>query len=41
MYKVIDLINSSNINCILKSCVFIFHAFKLRSDLLYGAGSRN
>ena len=41
MFKFIDLINSSNINCICKLCVFIFYAFKLRSDLLYGAGSRN
>lgn len=41
MFKFIDLINSSNISCIRKLCVFVFHAFKLRSDLLYGAGSRN
>ena len=41
MFKFIDLINFSNINCIRKLCVFVFHAFKLRSDLLYGAGSRN
>ena len=41
MFKFIDLINSSNINCIRKLCDFVFHAFKLRSDLLYGAGFRN
>ena len=35
MFKFIELINSSNTSCIRKLCTYIFHAFKLRSELLY------
>ena len=35
MFKFVELINSSNINYIRKLCIFIYHAFKLRTELLY------
>ena len=35
MFKFVELINSSNTSCIRKLCTYIFHAFKLRSELLY------
>ena len=35
MFKFVELINSSNINYIRKLCIFIYHAFNLRTELLY------
>ena len=35
IFKFVELINSSNINYIRKLCIFIYHAFKLRTELLY------
>ena len=35
MFKFVELINSSNINYIRKLCIFIYYAFKLRTELLY------
>lgn len=35
MFKFVELVNSTNRNCIRKLCVFVFHAFKLCTDLLY------
>ena len=35
MFKFVELINSSNNSCIRKLCIFIYHAFKLRTELLY------
>ena len=35
MFKFIELLNSTNMGCIRRLCCFIFHAFKLRTELLY------
>lgn len=39
MFKFIELINSDNATRVRKLCIFIFEAFKIRSDLLYGGRS--
>ena len=36
MFKFIELINSDNATHVRKLCIFIYEAFKIRSDLLYG-----
>ena len=36
MFKYVELINSTNQNCIQKLGAFIYHALKLRIELLYG-----
>ena len=35
MFKLVELINSTNTGCIRKLCIFIYQAFKLRTELLY------
>ena len=35
LYKFIELINTTSINCCRKLCVYIYKAFELRSELLY------
>ena len=35
MYKFIELINTTSLNCCQKLCVYIYKAFELRSELLY------
>lgn len=35
MYKFVELINSQNASCLRKLCIFIYQAFKLRTDILY------
>ena len=35
MFKFIELLNSTNMGCIRRLCCFIFHAFNLRTELLY------
>ena len=35
MYKFVDLINSTNVNCMRKLSAYIYHAFKYRTDVLY------
>ena len=34
MYKFVDLINSTNENCMHKLSAYIYHAFKHRTDVL-------
>ena len=34
MYKFVDLINSTNVNCMRKLSACIYHAFKYRTDAL-------
>ena len=36
MFKFIELINSDNATRVRKLCIFIYEAFEIRSDLLYG-----
>ena len=36
MFKLIEIINSENATSVRKLCIFIYEAFKIRSDLLYG-----
>ena len=36
MFEFIELINSDNATRVRKLCIFIYEAFKIRSDLLYG-----
>ena len=35
LHKFIELINTSNKRCLRRLCTFIFHAFKVRTELLY------
>ena len=35
MYKFVDLINSTNVNCMRELSAYIYHAFKYRTDVLY------
>ena len=41
MFKFIELLNTTNRNYLHKLCVYIFHAFKLRTDKLYRNPLRN
>ena len=41
MFKFIELIYTTNHNYLRKLCVYIFHAFKLRTDKLYSNPLRN
>ena len=35
MFKLVELINSSNINYIFKLCILIYHAFRLRTEVIF------